>query len=72
MQLFSRKRGHQPLTGGLAAKVAGLWLVFQGQVAGWLNDRTIGYSTSRWLMLLVFFCLLAGSACIYLIISSIY
>jgi len=44
----------------------------QAKIAGWLNGKTKGYSFGQWLLLLILFCGVAGSICVYLIISSIY
>ncbi|ETZ19200.1 hypothetical protein N824_10690 [Pedobacter sp. V48] len=71
MWLFNRKQG-QALTTGFAGKVTYAWNVFHAHVATWLNAKTQDYSPIRWLLLLGCFCLLAGSTCIYLIVSSIY
>jgi len=71
MGLFSREVGQKPFLGSLSGKFFNAAKAIQIKIAGWLNAKTKGYSARRWLLLLILFCGVAGSICVYLIISSI-
>ncbi|MES2458885.1 MAG: hypothetical protein V4594_25265 [Bacteroidota bacterium] len=73
MRLF-RSKGHIVSKTGnaLAGQLASYILRQQSRIAGFLNARTSSYSSLRWLVLLIGFCLIVGGTCIYLIITSIY
>ena len=59
-------------TDALATRIAGKIIRKQTQAANWLNRKTQYWNRSSKLIALLLFCLLFGSACIYLIIKSIY
>lgn len=72
MGVFGSRFGQKSSGGSLSGKVSNAGKAIQIKIAGWLNAKTKGYSDGQWLLLLVLFCGLAGSVCMYLIISSIY
>jgi hypothetical protein len=59
-------------TDALATRIAGKIIRKQTQVGNWLNRKTQHWNRASKLIALLLFCLVFGSACIYLIIKSIY
>ncbi|MGM9475264.1 hypothetical protein ACS5PU_02495 [Pedobacter sp. GSP4] len=55
-----------------AEKVAAAILGGQRKLADYLNRRTAGFSSWRWRVLLLGFCLLFGSYSLYLLVAAIY
>lgn len=73
MRLFrSNKQNISPVDETLSGKLVGHLLKQQSRIAGWLNYKTKSFSSKTWLVLLILFCLIVGSTCLYLIITSIY
>jgi len=71
MRLFSNRSGQKLFAGSLSGRVFNVGKGLHVKIAGWLNAKTKGYSARQWLLLLILFCGIAGSVCMYLIISSI-
>lgn len=71
MGRFSNRTRQRLFGGSLSGGFFNAAKAIQIKIAGWLNAKTKGYSARRWLLLLVLFCGVAGSICVYLIISSI-
>lgn len=71
MKLFSRPgerlSDRQEL---LAEKLARRITDRQRQLADWLNLKTAGLSFNGWLLLLIGFCMLFGTYCLWLLVSA--
>jgi hypothetical protein len=73
MKLFKKRdRALSPVQEQRAGKIAQAILNRQRKTADYLNNKTAFISGKNWLLLLILFCTVFGSYCIYLLIKAIH
>ncbi len=71
MKLFAKSSATSltPKQEAMAGRLAQRLTRSQRRLADWLNGKTSGLSVRTWRLLLVLFCILFGTYCLYLLVA---